>query len=138
MRFDLYQLETAHITQENNALLNEARQRIINCSSLSGLEKNGVLHALQVLIENAIGKSKQILKSKGETVPVSAYNAFTALARLGYIQASELNSWNAIIGVRNRIVHEYMNIDMERILDMIKNEHYKFVVDFLMKPSAGR
>ena len=40
-----------------------------------------VLHAVQVLVENAIGKAKQQLKARGETVPVSAYDAFAALAR---------------------------------------------------------
>ncbi len=77
---------------------------------LSGLEQNGVLHALQVLTENAIGKAKQILKASGEPVPVSAYDAFTALARINEISVNELTAWNAIIGLRNRIVHEYMNI----------------------------
>lgn len=132
MRLDLYQAETAQIAQDQTVLLNEARDRLLNGMQLSALEKNGVLHAFQILIENSIGKAKQILKSEGEVVPVSAYDAFAALVRLKYLSSSNLNTWNVVIGVRNRIVHEYMNVDMDRILDMIKVEQYRFVSDFLL------
>ena len=59
MRLDLYQAETAQIATEQEALLDEARLKLIGGITLSGLEQNGVLHALQVLIENAIGKARQ-------------------------------------------------------------------------------
>jgi len=96
------------------------------------LEQNGVLHALQVLIENAIGKSKQMLKAAGEPVPVSAYDAFAALARRGGIRADELPAWNAVIGLRKRIVHDYMNIDMARVLELVQLVRHEFVTAFLL------
>ena len=58
MRLDLYQAETAQITRELSSLLDEARQQLLAGGKLSGLEQNGVLHTLQVLIENAIGKAR--------------------------------------------------------------------------------
>jgi uncharacterized protein YutE (UPF0331/DUF86 family) len=98
--------------------------------TLSRLEQNGVLHAIQVLIENAIGKAKQILKAKGEPVPVSAYDALAALARLRVISDADLPAWNAAIGLRNRIVHEYMNIDIKRALELVRaNQHGKTITD---------
>ena len=75
MRLDLYQQETAHIAREQAAMLEEARQRLASGGALSRLEQNGVLHALQVLIENAIGKTKHLIKAAGEPVPVSAYDS---------------------------------------------------------------
>ncbi len=81
----LYQAETAQIAGEQSSLLDEARQKVQVGETLSRLEENGVLHALQMLIENAIGKAKQILKVKGEPVPVSAYDALAALVRIGVI-----------------------------------------------------
>ncbi len=101
---------------------------------LSRLEQNGVLHALQVLIKNAIGKAKQILKAMGEPVPVSAYDALAALARLRAISDADLPAWNAIIGLRNRIVHEYLNINIERVLELVRADQYKFVTEFLLAP----
>ncbi len=134
MRLDLYQAETALIAQEQTALLDEARTTLLTGGRLSRLEQNGVLHAIQVLVENAIGKAKQLLKASGKQVPLSAYESFLGLAERGTIRDNDLTAWNAAIGLRNRIVHDYMNIDMHRVLDLVKNEQYRFIADFLQAP----
>lgn len=134
MRLDVYQAECERIANEQSALLNEARQRIISDKPLNRLEQSGVLHALQVLIENAIGKAKHLLKSSGETVPVSAYDAFAVLELQGYLDNRTLKQWNSVIGIRNRIVHDYMNIDMQLIETIIVDSHYQFIVEFLREP----
>ena len=103
-------------------------------ASLTPLEQNGLLHAVQVLVENAIGKAKQQLKVRGETVPVSAYDAFAALARVGCIPTDSLPAWNAVIGLRNRIVHDYMNVDMEKIFAFLRAHGERPVLDFLLAP----
>lgn len=136
MRLELYQAETARIATEQSALLALARQRLVDGLALSPLEQSGVLHALQILIENAIGKAKQLLKAKNEPVPVSAYDAFAALARLGAVSQDQLPAWNAIIGLRNRIIHDYMNIDMQRVQELVSTGHYAFVTTFLLQPIA--
>ena len=132
MRLDLYQVETAVIAREQAAMLAEARERVLAGGSLSRLEQNGVLHALQVLVENAIGKAKHLIKAAGEPVPVSAYDSFRVLARILGLSSQELEQWNAIIGLRNRIVHDYMNLDMRRVLQVVESGGYTFVVDFLL------
>lgn len=134
MRLDLYQAETALKAQEQSALLDEARTIILSGGTLSRLEQNGVLHAIQVLVENAIGKAKQLLKAAGKQVPLSAYDSFLGLAELGIVKSSDLTAWNAIIGLRNWIVHDYMNIDMSRVLELVRNEQYRFVTGFLLEP----
>ncbi|MDA8430835.1 MAG: DUF86 domain-containing protein [Geobacteraceae bacterium] len=136
MRLDLYQAETALTAQEQTALLDEARETMLAGGTLSRLEQNGVLHAIQVLLENAIGKAKQLLKAAGKQVPLSAYDSFLGLAALGAVKSSDLTAWNAAIGLRNRIVHDYMNIDMPRVLDLVKNRQYHFITDFLLTPIA--
>lgn len=132
MRLDLYQVETERIAAEQTALLDEAKKILENGRELSGLESSGVLHALQVLIENSIGKAKQWLKAKGEPVPVSAYDAFATLVRIGAIEAEDLPKWNALVGIRNRIVHDYMNIDLSRIHTFVLEGKYRFLTGFLM------
>jgi len=134
MRLDLYQTETALIAQEQTSLLDEARATLLAGGTLSRLEQNGVLHAIQVLVENAIGKAKQLHKVAGKQVPLSAYDSFLGLTEIGFIKTSDLTAWNAAIGLRNRIVHDYMNIDMLRVLDLVKNEQYRFITDFLLAP----
>ena len=134
MRTDLYHAETLRIAAAQSALLDAARARLLAGASLTPLEQNGLLHAVQVLVENAIGKAKQELKARGETVPVSAYDAFAALARVGCIPADSLPAWNAVIGLRNRIVHDYMNVDMVKIFEFLRAHGDRPVLDFLRAP----
>ena len=134
MRLDLYQAETERLAREQSAMLDEARVKLETGQPLSLLEQSGILHALQVLTENAIGKAKHMLKADGEPVPVSAYDAFASLARRGAVPAEELAKWNNVIGIRNRIVHDYMNIDMNVVFDLVRETKYRFVAEFLLRP----
>jgi uncharacterized protein YutE (UPF0331/DUF86 family) len=135
MRLDLYQAETARIAHEQGGLLEGARATLQAGGALSALELNGVLHAIQVLAENAIGKAKRLLKAGNEPVPVSAHDAFSSLARRGGLSAAELLEWQRIVGLRNRIVHDYMNIDMERILELVRDGGYHRLTEFLLAPA---
>lgn len=132
MRLDLYQAETERLARERSAMLGEARLKLEAGQQLSLLEQSGILHAFQVLTENAIGKAKHMLKAAGEPVPVSAYDAFASLARRGTVPAEELAKWNNVIGIRNRIIHDYMNIDMNVVFDLVREAKYRFVAEFLL------
>ncbi len=137
MRLDLYQAETARIAHEQSSLLDGARAILLAGGTLSLLEQNGVLHALQVLVENAIGKAKHLLKAAGEPVPVSAYDAFAALVQRGTIPPRDQPGWNAIIGLRNRIAHDYMNIDMQQVLEITSTGRYREITRFLLAPTGA-
>ena len=113
-------------------MLNDVRNRLLLGEQLSQLEGNGVLHALQVLVENSIGKAKQLFKAENEIIPISAYDAFKSLSKIGKINPNDLEEWNLVIGLRNRIVHEYMNVDMSLILKLVKNQQHQFLIDFLL------
>jgi uncharacterized protein YutE (UPF0331/DUF86 family) len=133
MRLDLYQAETARIAADQSALLSQAKTILNQGRALSPLEQSGVLHALQILIENAIGKAKQWLKANDQPVPISGYDAFKALANSDLIDQTDLAGWNAIVGLRNRLVHDYMNIDMDQITALLAANKDQFVVAFLLK-----
>lgn len=137
MRLDLYQEETAQIARFQSEILMEARNKLMSGINLSRLEQNGVLHALQVLVENAIGKAKHLLKAANREIPVSAYDTFVVLADAGLISREQLNNWNRAVGLRNRIVHDYMNIRMEMVMELVSKGDYQFVVDFLLQPISG-
>lgn len=132
MPSELYLQETADLAKRHSALLEEARSIMQQGKKLTPLEENGVLHALQVLVENAIGKAKQTLKLAGEPVPPSAYDALQAMVRIQQLSADSFSEWAAIIGLRNRIVNEYMNLDTDRVLDLVNAREYQIVVDFLL------
>ncbi len=132
MRLELYQAETARIAAEQSAILQSARNIIFSGRALTALEQGGVLHALQIIIENAIGKAKHWIKVREQVVPVSGYDAFKLLASNGLVAQEDLPAWNALIGLRNRIVHDYMNIDIDQVLAMIREGGEQFVIDFLL------
>lgn len=132
MRLDLYLKETCQLAARQSAVLGQAAERLDNGQTLNALEENGVLHSLQVLTENAIGKAKHTLKALGQPVPVSAYDAFKALSLQEHMQAADLASWNAVIGLRNQIVHDYLNLDMSVVLALVKARRHHFMRDYLM------
>lgn len=134
MQLDLYQEECNRTANQQTAVLAEVKQRIASGEGLSLLEQGGTLHALQVLIENAIGKSKHWLKAANVAVPVSAYDSFASLQRMGVLSANDLNQWNAAIGLRNRIVHDYLNVDMEFVYGLVQQDKHLFIADFLRRP----
>jgi len=136
MRLDLYQAETSRVAADQSALLAQAKAILRQGRALTPLEQGGMLHALQILIENAIGKAKQLLKASNQPVPVSGYDAFKALANCGQIAPADLPAWNAIIGLRNRIVHDYMDIDMDQVTALVMADKDQFVVQFLCKDFA--
>ena len=132
MRLEIYAEETRRLASELGGVLAEVRQLLQAQHTLSKLEQSGALHAIQVLTENSIGKAKVILKFQGQTVPVSAYDAFSKLHALGYINADQLRDWTAAIGMRNRIVHEYLNVSMTVVEEIIVKQQYQLQIDFLM------
>lgn len=134
MRLDLYLAETRRLAQKQGDLLDTVEATLGAGNSLNSLEQNGALHALQLLIENAIGKCKHLLKAAGKPVPVSTYDTVQALAELGILGQEQLKEWNAIIGLRNRIVHEYLGLDIERVLQFIQEKRHHRVVEFLQAP----
>ncbi|MBU3916407.1 DUF86 domain-containing protein [bacterium] len=134
MRLDIYQKETEQVTHKQVSILNIAREKMKKGEKLNPIEENGVLHALQILIENAIGKAKHILKSIDIAVPISGYESFEELINQNRIAHKDSNEWNGIIGLRNKIVHDYMNIDFEMINEIIEKQRYQIVVDFLLEP----
>lgn len=96
MRLDLYIAETRQLATRQTAILDQAAYTMEQ-RKLTPLEESGVLHALQILTENAIGKAKHTLKALGKSVPVSAHDAFQEIGRLGVIPEEDVMHWNAII-----------------------------------------
>ncbi|WP_347330842.1 type VII toxin-antitoxin system HepT family RNase toxin [Marinimicrobium locisalis] len=132
MRLELYLQETATQAEKHRRLLESAATRLEN-GSLSELEQQGVLHSLQVIIENAIGKARHLLKANQKNVPVSAYDVISAAMDNGLLPKDQSSEWAAVIGLRNRIVHDYLNVDFAVIEGLMKEKRYAFVLDFLTR-----
>ncbi len=134
MKINLYQAETEKTCLYHEKILEQAHIAFINEKVLSEMEFQGVIHSLQVIIENSIGKAKHLLKYFKIDIPTSAYTAFEYLLNGEVITKKELAKWKSIIGLRNTIVHEYMNVEHDIIIHIVKTKDHLFITEFLKKP----
>ena len=100
------------------AELSEIRA-ILALRALSNLEYRAAERTLQVSIEACIGVAKHWAKALASHTPQDAYQAFEILAQRGELSPYTLIGWRKIIGLRNALVHDYLNIDPEIIRSVI-------------------
>ena len=100
------------------AELSEIRA-ILALRTLSNLEYRAAERILQVYIEASIGVAKHWAKTLASHTPQDAYQAFEILAQRGELSPDTLIGWRKLIGLRNALVHDYLNIDPEIIRNVI-------------------
>ncbi|PKM37057.1 MAG: hypothetical protein CVV06_07815 [Gammaproteobacteria bacterium HGW-Gammaproteobacteria-10] len=105
---------------------------IINQRELSRYEYRAAERTLQVLIEACIGIAKHWNYVFYKTAPADAYAAFEKLSQQG-VEAVNDVEWRKIIGMRNALVHDYLNIDSDIIRAVIKKTVYKNLLEFANK-----
>lgn len=98
---------------------------------LTKIELSSCERQLQVLTEAAIGIAKQLLKALAKPIPNQAYQAFTELYSMQLISEVELKQWKSIIGLRNSLVHDYLSINHDILLQILKEQKYTFIQQFI-------
>ncbi len=122
--------------REHTALIFSELEGLHQISServLSRYEYRAAERTLQILIEACIGIAKHWNKSLFGASPADAYAAFQ---RLKEQQVPEViaTEWRPIIGMRNALVHDYLNIDQSTVEFIIKQKKY---VDLKIFADAG-
>jgi len=98
------------------------------------IEIRAAKSSLQVLIENAIGKAKRILKHYNcPIVPKRAKDAIYFLYEVGYIDEEMMETLIGAIGFRNALIHDYMEFKEEILLDILKEKKYFKIYEFLIE-----
>lgn len=104
------------------------KQSMLDKSSLDVIAYRALERCVQLLIEACIGITKQTLKSQQMNVPSEAREAFNKLKSLG-LDGSDI-PWSKVVGMRNALVHDYLNLDKERIIEVITQNHYVSLLNF--------
>jgi uncharacterized protein YutE (UPF0331/DUF86 family) len=104
---------------------------IVRNRSLSALEFRAAERLLQLLIESGIGVAKHWLRSVDKSSPPDAYQCFAKLAQEQVISDVQLANWKKIIGLRNVLVHDYLNTDPAVISSILENRYYAEVQQFI-------
>lgn len=105
---------------------------ILNQRDLNRYEYRAAERGLQVLIEACIGIAKHWNYALFKTAPADAYSAFARLSQHGVAGIDDVE-WRKIIGMRNALVHDYLNIEPDIIKTVIKKTVYDGLLDFALK-----
>ncbi len=78
--------------------------------------KKGTERLLQETIEAAVDTNLHLLRATGATTPTDYYESFISLGQAGVISPDLAERLAPAAGLRNRLVHEYDDIDDEIVL----------------------
>lgn len=68
-------------------------------------------------------------------MPSDAYSVFEKLTELQLISPDDIKEWQRIIGMRNAIVHDYLNLDEKVIKAIVVNQMYLTLKKFALSTS---
>lgn len=97
---------------------------------LSELEYDSLERNLQLATEAVIGLSKHWVKLFYGSAPSAASENFDYLKKAKAITNDKAQLWKSIVGTRNILVHDYLDIDEEVIVNILKTEAYKEIFSF--------
>lgn len=104
---------------------------------LSNRDFYAVERLLQILTEASIGVAKHWVKWLEKTAPADAYQAFELLLGAGRISAPELSVWKRVIGMRNALVHYYLNVDRQIVLAVLQQRAYRQLPEFVRRAAKA-
>jgi uncharacterized protein YutE (UPF0331/DUF86 family) len=99
----------------NLELLEEVRESGEPAYLASKYEKKAAERWLQELIEAAIDLNLHILSDLGARTPTDSYNSFIRLGEAGVIPPGLAEALAPVAGFRNRLVHDYEDLDDRRV-----------------------
>lgn len=82
--------------------------------------QKGTERLLQETVEAAVDANTHILRALGETVPADYFQSFVEVGHAGVIPSELAERLAPSAGLRNRLVHEYEEIDDRIVLDAVK------------------
>lgn len=124
-----------------NAYTTAQRQHLAECEqdletlrgelesrSWTRIERSAAERTLQVLIESCIGIAKHWAKQSTGHLSAEPRKAIEALREKGLID--DTIPWNKVIGLRNVLVHDYLDVDVEILESVIRQQYYKPLLKF--------
>lgn len=124
-----------------NAYLNAQKEHVDQCeldltelkrrlqqAPWSRFEQRAAERTLQVLIASCIGLAKHWAKQETGMASNEALTAFNRLAEKGVIDTN--TPWRKVIGLRNALVHGYLEVDPAIVHDVILSDYHQALIEF--------
>ena len=128
MTFQEYLYNTKAIAKEESEILDEMSKK----KSWTKIEIRAVKNSMQVITENSIGKAKRILKNFNcPIVPQRGSDAFEFMYEMGLIDDETYSTMKSAIGLRNAMVHDYMNFNDDILRNVVQLQKYTDIISFL-------
>lgn len=108
--------------------LEQLHQAAMQPGGLNPLLYRAAERNLQLLTEACIGIAKQRLKSLRVVVPSDSRQSFAKLQSLGHDDSGV--PWNKVIGLRNALVHDYLNLDTRIVEEIIRQREFGNLIRF--------
>jgi uncharacterized protein YutE (UPF0331/DUF86 family) len=122
------------------ALREQVAQHLAGLDELSGSlaarplsfnERNAAERGLQVLVEMAVGCSKHLLKARQLPVPAEARAALERVYERLALTAPPISVMRGAVGMRNAIIHDYLNLDWQRLEAVLAERKYHEVARYI-------
>jgi uncharacterized protein YutE (UPF0331/DUF86 family) len=105
-RDKIYEAEIRSHIQKMATLLDDYREK----KEFSVQDFFAVERMLQILIESLIGLARYVLKIKHNWIAAKSQDAIDDLLRFNFIASEEHDLLHRIVGYRNVLVHDYLNV----------------------------
>lgn len=110
---------------------------IVEKQPLTRIEQSAAERQLQILVEAAIGVAKHWVKTDSGSAPSDAYSSFEKLSQLGNVSRDELLQWRKVIGLRNALVHDYLNFNIDVLQRVLAQRQFLQVFEFIKRAIAA-
>lgn len=103
------------------------RIKTVPCENAASLQKNPdhqdiILFNLQLAIQNCIDIAAHIISDENMGVAGSTNELFYLLEENDYLTRDITEKMVKAVGFRNLIVHEYVNLELKRVFDILNND----------------
>jgi uncharacterized protein YutE (UPF0331/DUF86 family) len=135
MKFQEYLQRTIDVSTVEKNVLDQLCEFLAAEKELDQIQIRAAKSALQVLIENTIGKGKQILKHfQCPMVFHKGKEVFWVLTETGVIDERLQGILTQAIGFRNSMIQDYMYFDEKILVEILVNEQHIKIYNFLIAP----
>ena len=124
---DIIKAKIAHI-KENVERLSEKREASLEEFKITRDLQDIVLHNLQLAIQGCIDIASHIISDEGWTIPGNLPGLFNILWEKKVITDETRKVMKSMVGFRNVIVHEYEDIDLDKVYQVLKERLRDFTV----------